>query len=77
MERDILAYTEADDRGYNLKMGMASIFAGKQFTPELNVDPKGLFDTVKTVHEGRDYRLLQTVQRIRDSFESQEINFIR
>lgn len=74
---EILACTEADDRGYNLKMGMASIFPDQTFTHELNVDSKGLFETATTLHEGRDYRLRQTVQRIRDSFESREIDVIR
>lgn len=72
----ILACTEADDRGYNLKMGMASIFPDQKFTHELIVDSKGLFDTVTTLHEGRDYRLRQTVQRIRYSFKAREIDVI-
>lgn len=74
---EILACTEADDRGYNLKLGLSSLFPDRRFTHELNVDSKGLFDTVTTLHEGRDYRLRQTVQRIRDSFEAQEVNVIR
>lgn len=74
---EILACTEADDRGYNLKMGMMSLFPGQVFTHELNVDSKGLYDTVTTLHEGRDYRLRQTVQRIRDSFEAKELNLMR
>lgn len=74
---EILACTEGDDRGYNIKMGLASLFPEQTFTHELNVDSKGLFDTVTTLHEGRDYRLRQTVQRIRDSFESQELNVLR
>lgn len=74
---EILACTEADDRGYNIKLSMASLFPQHIFTHELNVDSKGLYDTITTLHEGRDYRLRQTVQRIRDSFESQELNAIR
>lgn len=34
------------------------------------VDSKSLYDTITTLHENRDYRLRQTVQRKRDSFES-------
>lgn len=74
---EILACTEGDDRGYNIKMSLASLFPKNEFTHELNVDSKGLYDTVTTLHEGRDYRLRQTVQRIRDSFESQELNVLR
>jgi len=36
-----------------------------------------LYDTITTLHEGRDYRLRQTVQRIRDSFESEDLNALR
>ena len=46
----------------------------KPIKSELYADSKGLFDTVTTLHEGRDYRMRQTVQRIRDSFESQNLN---
>lgn len=41
------------------------------------MDSRGLFDTITTLHEGRDYRLRQTVQRIRDSFESRELDTLR
>lgn len=58
-------------------MGMMSLFPGHVFTHELNVDSKGLYDTVTTLHEGRDYRIRQTVQRIRDSFEEKELNVMR
>ena len=74
---EILACADADDRGYNLKMAMASLFPAKTFRHILHVDSKGLYDTITTLHEGRDYRLRQTVQRIRDSFEAGEVNIIR
>lgn len=41
------------------------------------MDYKGLYDTVKKLHEGREYRLRQTVQRIRDSFESEELDLLK
>lgn len=56
---------------------MASLFPQITFMHELNVYSKGLFDTITTLDDGRDYRLRQTVQRIRDSFESREVNIIR
>lgn len=33
------------------------------------MDSRGLFDTISTLHVGKEYRLRQTVQMIRDSFE--------
>ena len=74
---EILACADTDDRGYNLKMAMTSLFPSDRFRHVLNVDSKGLYDTVTTLHEGRDYRLRQTVQRIRDSFEAGEVDIIR
>lgn len=44
---------------------------------EMIVDSKSLYDTITTLHEGKEYRLRQTVQRIRDSFESHNLNKIR
>ena len=43
----------------------------------LLVDSKGLYDTITTLHEGKEYRLLQTVQRRRDSFESRDMDVLR
>ena len=74
---EILACRDADDRGLNLKMAVRSIFSSHDFPHVLIVDMKGLFDTITTLHDGREYRLRQTVQRIRDSFESQEIDVMR
>jgi hypothetical protein len=44
---------------------------------ELNVDLKGLYDTIPTLHESKDYRLRPTVTRIRDAFGAQEIRIFR
>lgn len=74
---EILAFTEADDRGYNVKQALKSISPADDFRHILNVDSKGLFDTITTLHEGKDYRLRQTVQRIRDSFEARELDVLR
>ena len=43
----------------------------------LTVDSKGLFSNLSTTHEGSDYRLRPTVQRIRNSYESREIRTIQ
>lgn len=74
---EILACTEAYDRGFNIKCALKSISPLDDFPQILNVDSKALFDTITTLHEGKEYRLRQTVQRIRDSFESKELNMLR
>lgn len=66
---EILACTDADDRGYNTKTALQAILRSSAIQHELNVDFKGLYDTITTMHEGRDFKLRQTFQRIRDSFE--------
>jgi len=47
------------------------------FPVNLITDSYGLYSTITTLHEGRDYRLRPTVARIRDSFESHELTSIR
>lgn len=75
---EILACTEADDRGFNIKMAIQSLTTDNTHVPHvLSIDSKGLYDTITTLHEGREYRLRQTVQRIRDSFESGELDTLR
>jgi len=43
----------------------------------LTVDSFGLYSTISTLHEGRDYRLRPTVARLRDSFESKDISTLQ
>ena len=74
---EILACAEADDRGFYLKMGMRSLLPNTMMRNEIVVDSMALFDTITTLHEGSEYRLRQTVQRIRDSFEAGDVNVIR
>ena len=74
---EILACAEGDDRGFYLKMGINSLFPKVKMRNEILVDSMGLFDTITTLHEGNEYRLRQTVQRIRDSFEAADVNVIR
>ena len=38
----------------------------------LSVDSHGSYSTIKTLHDGQDYRLRPTVSRMRDSFENKE-----
>ena len=70
---EILAAADADDRTYAMRELIRSLFAGtpmKPITSAHHVDSNGLFDTVTTLHDGCEYRMRQTVQCIRDSFET-------
>lgn len=74
---EILACADADDMAYVLRDALRSIFVTAGETPIRNrifVDSFGLWDTITTLHESREYRLRQTVQRIRDSFESKDLD---
>ena len=74
---EVLACAEADDRGYYIKIGLMSLFPNTKVRNELSTDSRCLYDTITTLHEGRDYRLRPTVQRIRNSFDSHELNHMR
>lgn len=74
---EILAAVTSDDRGFYLKQAINTMFPDSPLKHELNVDSKALWDTITTLHDGKEYRLRQTVQRIRNSFESQELDAIR
>lgn len=43
----------------------------------MHVDSRGLYDTISSLHNSKEYRLRQTVQRIRDSFEDGDIDVLR
>lgn len=74
---EILACTKAENRGYYLKMGLRSLFPKANKRNEIAIDSMGLYDTISTLHEGGEYRLRQSFQRIRDSFESGKVDIIR
>lgn len=56
---------------------MESRFTRNRIEHEFNVDSKGLYDSITTLHDGREYRLRQTVQLICDSFESEKLNRLK
>ncbi len=74
---EILAAADADDRGYYLKSAYNSIFSSTRLKHKLQVDSHALYDTITSLHEGRDFRLRQTVERIRNSFESGDLDTLR
>lgn len=67
---EILACSEADDRGFSLKQAVRSITRNDSIAHILHVYSRRLFDTISTLHDGKEYLLSQTVQWIRDRFES-------
>ena len=68
---------EAEDRAYYVKSGLMSIFRDTKVRSELSTDSRCLYDTITTLHEARDYRLRPTVQRLRNSFDSHELDYMR
>ena len=74
---EMLACADGYDRGFYIKTALKSMFAASNTCNELLVDSRYLYDTITTLHEGNDYRLRQTVQRICNSFEASERNCMR
>lgn len=56
---DILACIEAKDRGFYIITAMRCILRNKKVKHEINVDSKGLYDTISILHGGLQYRLKQ------------------
>lgn len=73
----IALHTETDDRGFHIKITLQCLGQANTFAHIMHVDSKELFDTITTLHESREYRFRQTVQKIRDSFESNTIDALR
>ena len=74
---EILACADGDDRVYYLKMGLRALFPVAKMSNEPVVNSHGQYDTISSLHEGSEYRLHQTVQKIRESFEAEEIDVLR
>lgn len=74
---EILAYTKDDGKGLYLKQAYKPIAPHDDLRYTFTVDSKGIYDTIKRLHEGKDYILKQTAQMVRDSFESGDIDMLR
>ena len=74
---EILAAATSADRSIMMSMAVGFLFGGKPFPLTLTVDSHGLYSTMTTLHEGKDYRLRPTVSRLGDSFESNEITTVQ
>lgn len=73
---EILACADADNRLYGLKMGLTALL-DEPVESELLVDSKGLFTCITTLSDQREYRLRRTIARIRESFDSKELDRMR
>lgn len=75
---EILAAADSADRSLHIRECLNMILDNDSSFPiRLSIDSYGLYSTITTLHEGRDYRLRATVSRIRDTFEAKEISHIQ
>lgn len=74
---EILSCADADDKGFYLKEIMSLISISDRFSNVLNIDSRGFYDNITTLHYVGEYRLRQTEQSLRESFESGELYVIR
>ena len=72
---EILAAAESADRGSLMASCIQDVFkADSQLPLVLTFDSLGLYSTITSLLEGRDYRLRPVVARLRDSFENKDIS---
>lgn len=74
---EIMAASTADNCGYYYIIAFNGILASGDSMHELLHDSRSLFDTVTTMQECREYRLHQTVQVTRSSFDCGDLFMIR
>lgn len=60
-----------------MRDALRSILWNEKVEKVLHVDSRDLFATISILDDGREYRLGQTVQRIRNSFEAGDISTLR
>lgn len=65
---NILAAADSYGLAYDLDIPYDYIFVKKMIRHEILFDSLDLFYTITTVHEPREYRLKNTVAKIRDMF---------
>ena len=75
---EILFAAESADRASYMTYSLNEMYTSTAKLPlVLTVDSHGLYSTVSTLHLGQDYCLRLTVARIRDSFETGEIDVLQ
>lgn len=72
----VVACATADDRGFYLNKCFRSLAPGDLVKHVMQVDSRAFYDTITTFHNGREYRLRQSLERIRDSFENNDIDML-
>lgn len=61
---NILPAASSDDREYDIKMSIRSIFSESPLSHKFLVDSKSLLETTTTLHQGDEYRIRGTVSRM-------------
>lgn len=75
---EMLAAVTSADRGGLLAERFQSVYNSNVKLPlVLCIDSFGLCTTINTLHEGSDYRLRPTVSRLRDAYETGEIEVMQ
>lgn len=64
----MIACADGYDRGFHTENRMGELMTTGEVERMLNVDNRGLFENITTLHNGCVYRLRKPVKRIRDSF---------
>lgn len=67
----------ADDIGFNINNTIYSSATADTFPYVLHVHSKGLFNTITTLHESKEYRLRETVQLIRKLYKPRDLDTTR
>lgn len=62
---------------FYIKQAFNSLLISRNIKSRVIVDSHALYDAITTSHEARDMRLRQTVVRIRNSFESRELDILQ
>lgn len=74
---ELIAAGDNDDMGCCLKETINEMFPPGEMMHELVVDSKSLSDTISSIHKNKEYRLRETVLRLRVAFQSGDTNNIR
>jgi hypothetical protein len=74
---EILAFAEADDRLFALRSSFKEMLFARTFESELLVDLNGLYSCICTLSNNKEHRLRRTVARIRESFDSGDLDILR
>jgi hypothetical protein len=72
---EILACAEADDRLFALRSSFQEPLS-RTFESELSIDSKGLYSCIPTLSNNKEYRLRRTVDCIRESFDSGDLDIL-